>query len=97
MKYQNRTPEQKFAIVMEGIKEIKPIAEICRQHQISQTLFYKWRDKFLQGAVSALENRKNGKNDRQDEIQKLQNIIGQQTIIIETLKKNDGMFRKKSR
>ncbi|RLA92220.1 MAG: transposase, partial [Deltaproteobacteria bacterium] len=25
------------------------MAEICREHKISQTLYYRWRDKFLEG------------------------------------------------
>ena len=39
MKLRKWTSEEKMAIVLEGIKRQKSIAEICREHQISQTLF----------------------------------------------------------
>jgi len=38
--------EEKVAIVLEGLKGQKTIAEICREHQITQASYYKWRDKF---------------------------------------------------
>ncbi len=47
MKSRKWTADEKVAIVMEGLKEKKPVAEICREHKISQTLYYRWRDKFL--------------------------------------------------
>jgi hypothetical protein len=29
---------------MEGLKEKRSVADICREHTISQTLYYRWRD-----------------------------------------------------
>ena len=40
MKPRKWLPEEKLAIVMEGLKEKKTVADICRTHQISQTLYY---------------------------------------------------------
>jgi transposase-like protein len=37
MKLRKWTSEEKMAIVLEGIKGQKSVAEICREHQISQT------------------------------------------------------------
>lgn len=37
-----------LAIVLEGFKEKRSIAENCREHQISQVLYYRWSDKFLE-------------------------------------------------
>ncbi|HEX9657948.1 MAG TPA: transposase [Bacteroidota bacterium] len=49
-----KTVEEKFSIVFEGLKENTNIAELCRRHGISQTSFYKWRDKFLEGGKTSL-------------------------------------------
>jgi len=50
-----------MAIVLEGMKGQKSVAEICREHQISQTLFYRWRDRFLEaGAERADQRRRQG-------------------------------------
>lgn len=92
MKARKWDSEEKLAIVMEGIKGQKSVAEICRTHQISQTLFYKWRDQFLEGGKKALTNGKTSDLIYQAEIEKLQKIIGKQAIVIDLLKKTDELF-----
>jgi transposase-like protein len=42
----------KALIVLEGLKG-KPVAEICTEHKISQSLYYQWRDQFLANAAQA--------------------------------------------
>jgi len=93
MKLRKWTSEEKMAIVLEGIKRQKSIAEICWEHQISQNLFYRWRDRFLeagqQGLGSGIPNEAKA---LQAEIEKLQKIIGRQTIAIESLKKTQDLI-----
>ena len=36
----------KALVVLEGLQG-KSVAEICPEHQISQSLYYQWRDQFL--------------------------------------------------
>jgi transposase-like protein len=45
----------KALIVLEGLKG-KPVAEICTEHQISQSLYYQWRDQFLANAAKAFDD-----------------------------------------
>lgn len=92
MKRRNWPADEKLAIVLEGIKEKRSVAEICQEHQISQSLFYRWRDKFLEGGKNALTNNYNNNNRHEVEIDKLQKIIGKQTIQIEILKKTAELF-----
>lgn len=81
--------EEKMAIVLEGLKGEKAIAEICREHQVSQPQFYKWRDKFLEGGKQALTNRNGQSEDKRYKVEndRLKKIIGEQAIIIDALKK----------
>jgi transposase-like protein len=95
MKPRKWTAEEKLEIVLEGLKEKKPIAEICREHQISQTLYYRWRDKFLEGGKRALVNGALDENAHKVEIERLQKIIGKQAIQIEILKKTEELFGKR--
>jgi transposase-like protein len=44
----------KAIIVMEGLKG-KPVAELCNEHQISQSQYDQWRDQFPATAASAFE------------------------------------------
>jgi transposase-like protein len=45
--------ETKMAAVLEGLKGESSVAEICRKYQISESLYYRWRDKFLEGGSRA--------------------------------------------
>ena len=89
--------DEKLAIVMEGLKEKRSVVEICREHQISQTLYYRWRDKFLEAGKRGLAGGVSGDNAHKAEIEKLQKIIGQQAIQIEILKKTEELFGKGER
>ena len=40
--------EFKLDTVMEGLQGKKTIAQICRERGIKDTLYYKWRDIFLE-------------------------------------------------
>ena len=93
MKQRKWTAEEKVAIVMEGLKERRSVADICREHKISQTLYYRWRDKFLEGGRKGLVNGGVDDNIYKTEIERLQKIIGKQAIQIEILKKTEELFR----
>jgi transposase-like protein len=93
MRRRNWSTEEKQAIVLEGLRGMRSVAEICREHQISQTLYYRWRDKFLEGARNGLENGSADEKAHRAEIERLQKIIGKQTIEIDILKKTQSMFK----
>jgi len=95
MKPRKWTADEKFAIVLEGLKEKKSVAEICREHQISESLYYRWRDKFLEAGKKGLVNGASDDNVYKAEIEKLQKIIGKQAIQIEILKKTEELFGKR--
>jgi transposase-like protein len=94
MKLRKWSSEEKMAIVLEGLKGEKSVAEICREHQISQALYYRWRDRFLEAGQKGLSN--GGSEDEtkalQAQIEKLEKIIGRQTIAIEALKKTQQLI-----
>ncbi len=50
----DRTPEEKWQIVQEGLKSGN-VSETCRRHGIAQTLYYRWKDEAEQGAKAALK------------------------------------------
>ena len=41
--------ETKMAVVLEGLRNGSSIAELCRKHGISDALYYRWRDQFVEG------------------------------------------------
>lgn len=52
----DRSPEEKWQIVQEGIKSGN-VSETCRRHGLAPNLFYRWKDEAEQGAKAALGGR----------------------------------------
>ena len=85
--------EQKVAIVLEGLKGQTSVAELCRKNGISQSQYYKWRDRFLEGGSQALKNRKSNSNaEYLARISELEKALGRATMKYEILKKNEELM-----
>lgn len=53
-KYRQFTPEQKTEVVLAGLRGDRSVRDVCREYEISETLYYSWRDKLLEGGKAAL-------------------------------------------
>ena len=81
------TGEEKYNIIMESFQNTNiTIAEICRNHGIAVSLFYKWKEQFLEGGKKGLEGKDPDKSLIKEN-EKLKSIIGEMTIANEILKK----------
>ena len=49
----DRSPEEKWQIVQDGIKSGN-VSETCRRHEIAPHLYYRWKDEAEHGAKAAL-------------------------------------------
>lgn len=89
------TAQEKVRIVLEGMKGERNVAEICREHGISQPQFYKWKNRFLEGAARGLERSMDLKEVTvlRSEIDKLQRLVGKQALEIETLRRLERLVR----
>src|SRR3954471_8536168 len=47
-KYRKFTARQKLELVLASLRREKTIAELCREHAISETLLRRWRDQVLE-------------------------------------------------
>ncbi len=79
--------EEKSQIVMESFSGNVAQAEICRRHGIYPVQLSKWREQFIQGGKSALDQRRNS-DSRYEEIEDLNKIIGDQSLVIDAFKKS---------
>ena len=79
-----------------GLQRKQSITEVCRQHQISQSQYYKWHNRFLEGGKNALVYGAPSKKEAMFEvkIKRLQKIIGNQTVQIEILKNRGNIWDK---
>jgi transposase-like protein len=80
----------KAQVVVQGLQG-KPVSELCNEHQISQTQYYKWRDQFLSNAGKVFEApRQSLKEERlKQENERLKSLIGELTL---ELKKSEEVF-----
>lgn len=77
----------KAKIVIQGLQG-RPVAELCNEYQISQSLYYQWRDQFLANASRTFEahqyDRKEARLARENV--RLKALVGELTL---ELKKSD--------
>jgi transposase-like protein len=68
----------KALIVLEGLKG-KPVAEVCTEHQISQSQYYQWRDQFLAHAANAFEVHQHPRKEArlEQENARLKTLVGE--------------------
>ena len=84
-KYRRFTAKQKAEIVVAGLRGDRSVRDVCREHEIAETLYYQWRDKLLEGGQEALA----GKDERQSErelrkkVRELERALGRKTYELE--------------
>ena len=59
--------------------------DVCREHEISETLYYGWRDKLLEGGREALagKDERNGEKELRRKIRELERALGRKTYELE--------------
>jgi transposase len=84
-KYRSWTAQQKLEIVLAGMRGDRSVREVCREHAISETLFYGWGDQLLEAGRERLA----GKEERQGErelrrkVAELERALGRKTDELE--------------
>ena len=48
------TPDEKTEIVLAGLRGDRSVRDVCREHVISETQYYQWRDRLLEAGKAAL-------------------------------------------
>ena len=75
----------KLLIVLQGLQG-KPVAELCTEHQISQSLYDQWRDQFLANATKAFEGHQQSQKEARlaRENARLKTLVGELTRELKT-------------
>jgi len=89
MTHRRWTPEEKIRIVLESLNTNIGLVELCRKYAVTPTLFYHWKEKFIEGGKRALSSsrRNDGGGELQAENQRLKQLIGELTIANDVFKK----------
>lgn len=92
------TAEQKAAIVRQHLVDGKSVADVCDEHGLQPTVFYRWQKQALE-SLPALFERKGGSGLRplEEEVQRLRKVVARKDEIIAEVtgelldaKKNSG-------
>jgi transposase-like protein len=82
--------EEKVQLVLIGLSNQIPVTTLCKLNNVSTSLFYEWREKFIARGKEGLMNN-GGRSAREAELEKkirvLERCIGQLTLEKELLKK----------
>ena len=86
-KYRKFTAQQKLELVMASLRGERSIAELCREHQISETLLRRWRDQALEAAGERLAGgqERSQASEQRRRIAELERALGRKTYEAEIL------------
>ena len=89
------TPEEKVAIVLEGLRGDTEVSSVCRRQGVSTAQFYQWRDKLVKAAKEAFARR--GRPKGNGEVDRLKETLSQKDAVIaeiteEILKVKKGLW-----
>ena len=84
-KYRKFSAQQKAEIVLASLRGPMTITELCREHDIADSLLRKWREQFLAAGAERLQ----GKTDRTEadelrrQVARLERALGRKTMEVE--------------
>lgn len=84
-RYRKFTARQKAEIVLAGLRGERSVRDVCREHEIAETLYYSWRDKLIEGGKLALAgtDERQGEKELRKKIRALERALGRKTYELE--------------
>lgn len=84
-RYRKFTAQQKLEIVLAGLRGDRSVKDVCREHEIAETLYYGWRDKLLEGGKDALAGKEERSSERElrKRVAQLERALGRKTYELE--------------
>ena len=84
-KYRKFTAQQKTEIVLASLRGQKSFAEICREHEIADSLLRKWREQFLAAGAERLsaKSERGEIDDLRQHVRRLERALGRKTLEVE--------------
>ena len=86
-RYRKFSAQQKLELVMASLRGERTIAELCREHQISESLLRRWRDQALDAAAERLAGgqERSQASEQRRRIAELERALGKKTYELEIL------------
>lgn len=90
------TPEEKVAIVLEGLRGDAAVSEVCRRHGVTTNQFYQWRDRLIASAKEGFRERR-GRPKGEQKLEQMEAELARKDAVIaeiteEILKVKKGLW-----
>jgi transposase len=84
-KYRKFSAQQKTELVLASLRGPKTIAQLCREHDISESLLRKWREQFLAAGADRLSGKaeRTEADELRKQITRLERTLGRKTMELE--------------
>ena len=80
--------EFKAEVVLQYLTGQQTVAEICRTHQLKDSMFYRWKDEFLAGAAQAFVQDQAAAQASAKRIAELERMVGRLTMELDAAKRS---------
>ena len=90
------TPEQKVAILRQHLLENKAIGDLCDQHQINPTLFYRWQKELFENGAAAFAKPSQSRcgGQQKQAVERLENKLRQRDEVLAELMQEHVALKK---
>jgi transposase len=84
-KYRKFTAKQKVELVLASLRGDRSVAEICREHEISEALLRRWRDLMIEAAAERYQDgqERTLQAEQRRRIAQLERALGRKTYELE--------------
>ncbi len=84
-RYRKFFPKQKVELVLASFRGDRSIAEICREHDISETLLRRWRDQLVEAGADRFQDghERSVAAEQRRRIAELERTLGKKTYELE--------------
>ena len=82
-KRRNFTAESKTEVVLEALRGESSQAELCRRHNLSEDQVSKWKQQFLENAVSVFAGTDQQSSEAAERIAHLEHLVGRLTVALD--------------
>lgn len=86
------SPEFKAKIALAALRGDRTMAELCRQHRLSDTVISRWKQQLIKQAPCVFAS-STPDDVQQQRIDDLERLIGQQAVELDAAKKLSAMLR----
>jgi transposase len=91
----NYTAQQKVSILRRHLLDKVPVSELCEEHQLQPTVFYRWQQEFFENGAAAFERPERPGNGRElKRIEFLQSKLAKKDEVIAELLEDHVALKK---